>query len=963
MKAILLLFLPAVVTGQFYQWGQDAGKLRWYQFETPNYQVIFPEGVDSLAEAFAYRIESCYPFLGKALDHNHSHMPVIIHNQSSFSNGVFVWAPKRLEIFTNPDPNSYNQDWLTQLALHEGRHAVQIDKLNQGFSKGLYYLGGEQMVGAMAIFLPYWYLEGDAVDSETRLSASGRGRQPSFEMELKAQMLEANRVYSFSKAVMGSFRHYIPNHYQLGYLMVRHGRRSYGDSFWIDFQNSAARKPFLLNPTLFSMRNYGLKSKKQFYRNALDEYREHWSRTDSARIHTPYSEWNIQSGGRESKHFTNYRHPHPISDSLLITFRSGMDQIPEFIILDREGREKRIFRPGFMSSGRISVSATHVVWDEFVSDTRWSNRNYSVIRSCEIASGKVKTLEKKTRYYSPAVSNDGSKVAVIEHTDLQRFSLVILGMDGTVLSRVPSPGNLFIQHPAWMNTDSSIVLVRSVETGKSLVCYNLGSGSWDHLFDAGEDDISFPAVAGERIFFSGTFSGIDNIYCYHVPMRESFQVSSSRFGAFHPRISADGKRLYYSNYTAKGYKIAELPLDKAMWKPLDEARDHTEQLDYDLTTVVQGKGDTSIRDTTHVRNSTSYQVKRYSKIAHLFNIHSWLPLYVDYLNPDLTIAPGDLPVSLGLSLISQNQLSTAVSQIGYEYSNGYHMFHSGIQLKGRYPVINLYFDYGGEPDIILLDQEADTAMMLPQDISVTAQVYIPFRLNTGKFLTLLQPRIDYQYKRDLQFIEEEDSYRPGGHYLYHSFYATSYLRKGTRDILPRIGFSASSGLYHSLFDNRVYGAVAIDGITAYLPGFLKHQTLRLSLQHQRQYLLDQARPAFLNLMTMPRGYHGVFGRVLTRYSADYVFPFLYPDLELTSLLYLKRIRGGIWADHLRGTDVIITEPSNRYENRNYTTIGADLLVDLNLLRIPFPISTGLRYIFKPETGRSMIEWLYSIEIN
>jgi len=124
MAFILLLLLPVVAKGQFYQYGQDAGKLRWNQFDTPNYRVIFPRGVDSLAQAFANRIESYYPYLGKALDHNHSRMPVIVHNESSFSNGVFVWAPKRLEIFTNPDPNGYNQDWLTQLALHEGRHAA-----------------------------------------------------------------------------------------------------------------------------------------------------------------------------------------------------------------------------------------------------------------------------------------------------------------------------------------------------------------------------------------------------------------------------------------------------------------------------------------------------------------------------------------------------------------------------------------------------------------------------------------------------------------------------------------------------------------------------------------------------------------------------------------------------------------------------------------------------------------------
>lgn len=958
MAFILLLFLPTLLAGQFYEWGQDAGKLRWLQYETPHYQVIFPEGVDSLASAFAKRIESCYPYLGEALDHQHSHMPVIIHNESSYSNGVFVWAPKRLEVFTNPDPNGYNQDWLSQLALHEGRHAVQIDKLNQGFSRGLYYLGGEQMVGAMAVFFPYWYLEGDAVDSETRLSNSGRGRQPSFGMELKAQMLEADRTYSFSKATMGSYRHHIPDHYQLGYLMVRHGRRTYGDRFWIDFQNYAARKPFLLNPTWFSMRSYGLRSKKQFYQNSLAEYSEHWQATDSARVLTPFFNWSSTSSKRENRQYSSYTFPQVLSDSLILVSKSGLDQIPEFVLMDREGNEKRIHRPGYLSSDRVSASATHVVWDEYIPDTRWSNRNYSIIRSCEIATGKVKSLGRRTRYYSPAISGDGNRVAVIEQSDLQKFFLVILSMEGKVLSRTPSLGNHFIQHPAWMSGDSAIVLVQGSAEGKSLLSYGLDSGSWTSLFHAGEDDISFPVVEGDRIYFGGTFSGIDNIYCLVTAIGETFQLSSSRFGAFHPGVSADGKKLFYSNYTANGYKIAELSMDEGMWKPLDEARDHTEQLDYELRSqgaidaVLESKQDTSL-----------LSARRYSKFAHLFNVHSWLPLYVDYLNPELSLDPEDFPVSLGLSLISQNHLSTAVSQIGYEYSNGIHMFHSGIQLKGRYPVLNFYFDYGGEPNVLLMNEEADTSMILPNEMSLTAQTYIPFRLNTGKFLSLIQPRIDYRYRRDLQYIEEDEAYRTGAHYLYYSLYATSYLRKGQRDIIPRFGYASSIGYYHAPFDNRVFGSVSIVGLTAYLPGILKHQTLKLAVQSQSQYPMDPSSPAFLNLMTLPRGYYSIFGRLLTRYSADYIFPILYPDLELSSLLYLKRIRGGLWADHLIGNDVIIREPSTHYEDRNYTTLGADLLLDLNVMRIPFPLSVGLRYIYEPASMRSMFEYLFSIEIN
>ncbi len=953
MFIILLLFISAGLNAQFYEYGQDAGTLQWVQFRTPHYRVIFPKGVDSLANAFANRLEYFYPHLGKPLNHNHSYIPVIIHNESSFSNGVFVWAPKRLEIFTNPDPNGYHQDWLTQLAIHEGRHAVQIDKLNQGVAKVLSYVGGEQVAGAMAVFLPYWYLEGDAVDAETRLSNTGRGRQPSFEMELKAQLLETHRLYSFSKATMGSYKHYIPNHYKLGYLMVSYGRKNFGDAFWIDFQQYAARKPYLLNPTFFSMRKYKLKSKNQFYKDVFNAYSHYWSDMASDRELTPFDEWTRN----RDRHYTNYTYPQYFSNSLSFAYKSGLDQIPEFIFLGKGGEEKRIFRPGFMSSGRVSFSGSHVVWDEFVPDTRWSNRNYSVIKTYEVATGKVKSLGRKTRYYSPDVSKDGSQIAVIEQTATQKFSLVILNKDGVVKETIPSPANKFIQHPTWMENDSALVVVLSDETGKALYTYKFVAERWEKLFDAGMDDISYPVVHNQRIYFGGTFSGIDNIYCFDLNEKRTYQVTSARFGAFQPQVSRDGNSLLYSNYTANGYNVAMLTLSEGLWKPLGEAMDHSEQLDYKQTTE-----ESKIVELASEADTLEFSSRKYNKALHLINFHSWLPLYFDYLNPELSLDPENLPVSAGFSLISQNHLSTAVSQLGYEYKDGFHMFHSGIKLKGRYPILNLFFDYGGEPNVLLFD-EGDSIIALPNNMSFSAQTYVPLRLNTGKYLSIIQPRIDYTYRRDVQFVESEHAYSTGAHYLYYSIYSSAYLRKGKKEILPRLGITASAGYYHAPFNNQVYGAVARAGVTVYLPGLLKHQTIRIAFNHQKQYPLDMSHPAFINLISLARGLHGVFGEGLTKYSADYVLPLLYPDLEISSLIYVKRIRGALWADYLIGTNIIIQDPKPFYDDKNYTTIGFDLVADMNLLRISFPLSVGARIIYEPETGDLGFEAIYTIDIN
>jgi hypothetical protein len=547
-------------------------------------------------------------------------------------------------------------------------------------------------------------------------------------------------------------------------------------------------------------------------------------------------------------------------------------------------------------------------------------------------------------------------VAAIEQTDTHQFNLVILEKDGSLERKISFPGNKFLQQPAWMDQDSAVVVMVSVETGKSIYRYSFGADTWNLLFEAGRDEISNPVVQGEKIYFSGTFSGIDNIYCLDTGKDQVFQVSSAPYGAFHPQLSEDGRTLFYSNYTSSGYRAASLELDQGLWTPLEEARDHREQLDYEPT-----KAEEEVLALVEDGDTLDLSSRRYRKMLHLFNVHSWLPLYFDYLNPELELDPEQLPVSPGISLISQNKLSTAVSQVGYEYRNGYHMFHSGIKLKGRYPVLNLYFDYGGKPDVLVY-APGDTLLTLPPDLGFTAQTYVPIRLNTGKYLSLIQPRIDYSFRRDIQYDESRGTYQKGGHYLYYSLYATSYLRKGKKDILPRVGVSFNAGYYHAP-KSQLYGSVSTGRMLAYLPGPLKHQSIRLSASYQKQYPLDMSRPAFINLIAPPRGIHGVFGEILTRYSADWVSPLLYPDLELGSLLYLKRIHGAIWTDYMTGTNVLVYQPNPHYEDKVYQTVGLDLVADLNILRISFPLSLGGRVIYEPATGKLSYEGIFSIDVN
>ena len=202
------------VTAQYYNTGQDPGSLRWNYIETPSFKVIFPNSIDSIGQQLANTLNYNYDIGNASLYHYPEKIPVILRNQTMLSNGFVAWAPKRTEFFTIPHQQTEPGDWLTHMAIHEYRHIVQIDKLNTGLTSILGYFFGETAIGTvLGIHIKLWFLEGDAVVTETAITESGRGRLPDFEMNLRSLVLEKG-MYSYDKAIFGSYKDYVPNHYQ-----------------------------------------------------------------------------------------------------------------------------------------------------------------------------------------------------------------------------------------------------------------------------------------------------------------------------------------------------------------------------------------------------------------------------------------------------------------------------------------------------------------------------------------------------------------------------------------------------------------------------------------------------------------------------------------------------------------------------------------------------------------------------
>ena len=88
-------------------------------------------------------------------------------------------------------------------------------------------------------------------------------------------------------------------------------------------------------------------------------------------------------------------------------------------------------------------------------------------------------------------------------------------------------------------------------------------------------------------------------------------------------------------------------------------------------------------DTTNIVN-TNFNIKKYRKVAHLFNFHSWLPAAYS-TNPN--------EVYPGINLMSQNFLSNTFLTINAGYNTFFErpFINSSLVYKGLYPVVE--FNY------------------------------------------------------------------------------------------------------------------------------------------------------------------------------------------------------------------------------------------------------------------------------
>ena len=958
MKKVAIILI--LLFYYFHNYGQNPSSLKWSQINTPHFRLIFPSQISLTANRTANVLESVYQPVSRSLGHEPRPISIILQNQTTESNGFVSMLPRRSEFITTP-PQDYtllgNNNWLDLLAVHEFRHVVQNDKALTGATKLVYnLLGNNGFAATTFLTVPNWFWEGDAVGIESSLTTSGRGRIPSFDMALRTQLLTKG-AYSYSKAVCRSYKDFIPNHYVSGYFMTTYLKNKYGIDAWDKVLEGTYRMPFY--PFSFSnniKKVTGLRT-EQLYNEAFKDITEQWKNQISELKETPVTTYKTT----KNKFFTNYEYPQILPDGRILAVKSGLSDIQQLVVLDSLRDEESVLKLGiFNDSKMLSVSGTKVVWSEFNYDIRWTEKDYSVIKIYDFNTGKLKSITHKSKLTAPSLSQDGTRISVVENSVINKNTIVILDINGLEIKRINNNDDALYINPRWAENEE-IYAVKLLNGLKTIVKIEVENGRKTELFTPINENIAHPIKNGNYVLYNSGITGIDNIFAFDIISKKKFQVTNRKFGAFNPTISTNGKTLIFNDFSIKGHQIVSMPFNPEEFLPCDE--NLVKPVKYFGQMVLQEAGENLLKNVP----TTQFEVKKYSK-ANIFNLYTWG-----------VVANSSDANNLNLGVASKDLLSTTTISAGYNYNANENQgqFYSNIVYSGWYPTINLSYTNGGRQAEFYVDKANPLDSLVSDQWNQQQIVFgvgLPLNFTRSKYIQSMNLGINTALTQisgyDLK--DRPNTLTGNGNFnsMIYTFSYSALIKRSTRDVAPPWGFTASFYKRDLLQGSSLNGGLTSYQSSIYLPGILKHHSLRVRGAYQNQGGFKNTIGAPNNSLYLfgsptlfPRGqtYRGFEN--LTTLSAEYRLPLFDPDWAIGRILYIKRFKANLFADYgygftnynwvefkdskqvnFRGTD-----------SKTYNSFGIDLTAQFHLLRFSQQFEAGIRAIYLNDKGQFLIQ--------
>ncbi len=975
LTALVALVWCGSASAQYYSWGADPTNMSWRRIKDDKISVIYPDTAASEGYRMMHYVKAVQPSIDFGFRHGAMDIPFIIHPENLRSNGMVMWLPKRVEILSSPSIESYSMPWLKQLAAHEYRHAVQYNNLNRGWVKAFSYILGQQSSTIGLLFMPLWGMEGDAVISETAMSTYGRALQPSFTIDYRARKDDILFRRNLDKWFCGSYKEHIPNHYHLGYQITSYADTKFDENIWDKIIDYAVRHPYVILTTYVGMRKFYKTTTNTLMREAFTDLNRHWSAMPSV----PDTSEKIPTPKQRS--FTTYRYPIFFGSRSIISVKESLDTSAEIVRTNiKTGEQQRICHIGSLST-RPVLQDGRVWWTEYRRSTLFEQRVNSKLCYVDLGDGTPKSISKYRNVLYPTVIDNCSDIAWVEYHANGIFSIV-QGNKSSRQTVATMPAGREIHSLAYDNKSEALYFIATDDSGMWIGRVN-SDGTTSPVTEGAYITISDLRARDGVLYFGSIASGKDEVHCLDIASGKQYQISRSTYGSFSPSPTYDGQ-VVMTTYDRNGYQLAMQKLDTARMAivtpsrtPINVVNPPRKQWDVINMDTVRFAGIDSLNT---VKKHPS---RRYSKVAHIINAHSWAPASYD---PFELSEEGALNFNLGATVMSQSLLSDAEGFLTYGWSQGNgHMVKGSLRYYGLGANLAVSGTYGGQQQVYtaytykLNPESGKYEIFFPEapkqkryyNIGVSAS--LPLYFQRGHHTRVLVANVAWNYsnglvaKLDKLIIEGGQitnlatiGYTEGLHLLQGGIGFQDQVMRSHKDFLPRFGYLLSAN-YALNPANSAFGQLFSLYGKLYLPGVARHHSFNVAALYQNsiggfESKLLASNFYFNSSRLIPRGFQvaEVENRHYFATSVNYQLPVWYPDGGINSVIYFKRVRVNLGFDYASfGKQYFEAYPdidkvNLKQERKRIYSYGGDITLDINLLRMPSAATTSVTFtLYKP----------------
>lgn len=167
-----------------------------------------------------------------------------------------------------------------------------------------------------------------------------------------------------------------------------------------------------------------------------------------------------------------------------------------------------------------------------------------------------------------------------------------------------------------------------------------------------------------------------------------------------------------------------------------------------------------------------HPAEHYSKAGHLFNLHSWAPLYY---SPDRLMENSTLDAQFGATLISQNLLGTTEASLGYGYTlDGHSTVRGRFAYYGWAPKIEVTALWSDHPHqtINTASNPFYTSYYKGNSFDLSVRAYLPLLLSSGYRIRSLVPTLQFN-------LDNTEIITPKGSRTGHRSYSPPYSTTNT----------------------------------------------------------------------------------------------------------------------------------------------------------------------------------------